>query len=894
MILPRGARVRRRVRAAPLPRGAGVYTYARLGHGTRRLELQPGGQIGEGAAGLERWWRLEATAAGPTLVIGGTRPTTTLSLGADGTWRGRWLHHEGMYVELRPVADPAAVGPRVREAVARALVAAERPRWSAERGIVVCAGGSRLLTCAWVLVTRLRELGCALPIELWHLGEVEAGPGIRERFRALGVDPVDARQDPAGARLPSWSTWELKPVAMSGTRFREALLLDADNVPLRDPGYLFDHPAFRQDGALFWPDFGQFGTGHPAWTLLGLPPAGEVEQESGQLLLDRGRVGRGLAATVALNRLGRVVYAYVHGDKDTWWLGFRMAGLPYRKVGHPVRELPGVMLQHDPDGRPLFQHRNLRKWQLRGPNPSVPGFQDEPACRRALAGLAAEWDGVPVGLAEAPEALGRELRAAAGGRARLTFVGFETLSLRLGADHTVTEGRGPLAARWWAGRDGEGWALIIEGDRGPTARLRWTGPGRWEGAWPGYPGVEARLESEPAIATRLESGPRVRVEAAWGWERATGPAHPGGVAARRHLRPRGDRPGFEPVDPGPLSPPDQPAGGLVLADRVDGARRVWWRGPLWDGRPVERLVVNLGGGLGDVVRWLPLLAAIRRSGRVGEVRARVLRDPGWFQDRLPGIRVVSPDRGVDADAGLPSLHELPRHRWGSWPRASLVALGARAVGLPVPELVGPCLEWADVAGPVVERLEAAGWRGEPLVAVQGDPAEPLERWRGTYEFRRAKFVPELPLVVDALRARGAFVVWIGTRGGAPARPADLDLRGEPLGTLVGAVGAVDLLLGVDSGPAHVAGILGTPALALFGPSDPLVHVCAAGTLALVPPSPACPHLPCGLGSLVGQPQSERGWLRPIRCPEAGPCLHRLDVDPVAELAWDVLRAVSGG
>jgi len=37
----------------------------------------------------------------------------------------------------------------------------------ARRGIVICAGGPRLFTCAWVCISMLRKvLGCALPIQV--------------------------------------------------------------------------------------------------------------------------------------------------------------------------------------------------------------------------------------------------------------------------------------------------------------------------------------------------------------------------------------------------------------------------------------------------------------------------------------------------------------------------------------------------------------------------------------------------------------------------------------------------------------------------------------------------------------------------------------------------------
>src|SRR5262245_56338271 len=42
------------------------------------------------------------------------------------------------------------------------------------RGIVICAGGPRYFTCAWVLISVLRHVHrVALPIQVWHLGRSE-------------------------------------------------------------------------------------------------------------------------------------------------------------------------------------------------------------------------------------------------------------------------------------------------------------------------------------------------------------------------------------------------------------------------------------------------------------------------------------------------------------------------------------------------------------------------------------------------------------------------------------------------------------------------------------------------------------------------------------------------
>lgn len=77
------------------------------------------------------------------------------------------------------------------------------------------------------------------------------------------------------------------------TTFRRVLLLDADNMPLVDPGPLFQDPAFRSAGNLFWPDYW-----YNAWidegiySMFKFPVPWEGNglhhtTESGQLLFDR-------------------------------------------------------------------------------------------------------------------------------------------------------------------------------------------------------------------------------------------------------------------------------------------------------------------------------------------------------------------------------------------------------------------------------------------------------------------------------------------------------------------------------------------------------------------------------------------------------------------------------
>ncbi len=83
----------------------GKYTYRRVGHDERVMELLPDGKIGQGSADCERVWKLDQTSSGELLTIIGIHggPTCHLSPSEDGVFRGRWLNFEKMPIELIPI-----------------------------------------------------------------------------------------------------------------------------------------------------------------------------------------------------------------------------------------------------------------------------------------------------------------------------------------------------------------------------------------------------------------------------------------------------------------------------------------------------------------------------------------------------------------------------------------------------------------------------------------------------------------------------------------------------------------------------------------------------------------------------------------------------------------------
>lgn len=273
------------------------------------------------------------------------------------------------------------------------ILVEEKPRGHG-RGIVICGGGITYFTNAWVCVAMLRRAGCDLPIEVWHLGRKEMSGRMSSLLQSLGCQTVDALQVRKRHPARRLNGWELKPYAILYSQFAETLLLDADNVPVRNPKFLFDSREYQQSGAVFWPDFNPTATNDQLaiWRSCGLRRPSEREFETGQILIDKERRWKALKLCLWLNEQSDFYYRHIHGDKETFHLAFRKAKQPYFLIPHPIHPIEGTMCQHDPSGQRLFQHRNMAKWDLRS-NRRIKDFWLEEECLNAIADLRSKWDG---------------------------------------------------------------------------------------------------------------------------------------------------------------------------------------------------------------------------------------------------------------------------------------------------------------------------------------------------------------------------------------------------------------------------------------------------------------------------------------------------------------------
>ena len=299
----------------------------------------------------------------------------------------------------------------------------------------------------------------------------------------------------------------------------------------------------------------------------------------------------------------------------------------------------------------------------------------------------------------------------------------------------------------------------------------------------------------------------------------------------------------------------------------------------------ETLIVRLPNWLGDTVMAVPALRALRGArpeARIvavgpwsGLLAGQALVDAVVVYPRSLGARIRAADkiRELRADAAvlLPSSLEsaLSARYWGARRRVGFAA-GGRSWLLsdPVP-LPSPRRHQVDEYLLVVEafgvqadgrepRLEAPApdsderLTSQQLLADAGVSAgaRPLVGIHLGAAYGAAKLWPVNRVIELCARVRSA--------GGTPlllGAPVDASVAGEVAAatgapSLVGRdspdllpalLAEIDLLVSGDTGVSHLAAALGTPAIALFGPTDPALTA-PRGPAAVVQHTVAC--APC--------------------------------------------------
>jgi len=274
------------------------------------------------------------------------------------------------------------------------------------RGIVLCAGGPKHLSNAYVCLKFLRTF-TDLPVELFYAGKMEmpsaVGDLLRLDFAPIALTDITLprfREEHPFLTVRSFRGYQIKPYALLHSSFEEIFYIDVDNIPLQSPALLFAYEKYYETGALFWPDVAiTRSTSDELFRVFGVTAdvlKRDLEFESGQIVVDKRRCWKALLTTCLANSdvsdFRDYCYRHTLGDKDTFRLAFQHAGQPYHLVQHRALQtgsrhvvipipipfttytfgiehelgsfFPTGLLQHDPDGRPLFAHKTVSEWNM--------------------------------------------------------------------------------------------------------------------------------------------------------------------------------------------------------------------------------------------------------------------------------------------------------------------------------------------------------------------------------------------------------------------------------------------------------------------------------------------------------------------------------------------------
>ena len=209
----------------------------------------------------------------------------------------------------------------------------------------------------------LRSYGSTLPVEIWLLLR-EMDARFNEVITSLGDVRVmvfeDHVADPSTLVAPDVQMhygkakpFHLKPLAMLLSSFEELLFLDADNTPVRDVAYLFDHSVYTSSGYVMWPNNFKTSPRNPIWEIIDTKPRTQREGESGQILVNKRQ--RWQELNMFLHFCGPFYMRLYFGDKDAQVMSCAALKSPC----HMMRDLmrpAGRVLNEEFFGMAFLQH----------------------------------------------------------------------------------------------------------------------------------------------------------------------------------------------------------------------------------------------------------------------------------------------------------------------------------------------------------------------------------------------------------------------------------------------------------------------------------------------------------------------------------------------------------
>ncbi|KAG7392321.1 hypothetical protein PHYPSEUDO_001425 [Phytophthora pseudosyringae] len=240
-----------------------------------------------------------------------------------------------------------------------------------DRAIMICMHDG-VLAMGLSLVRELRCLGNEELIQVYHCGQDELSAESKRLLFSSDnrLELVDVCSDLVDKKVVTkdmakkFKNWWIKPLAMYHTDVRHVMLMDVDDILVKDPAALRELDGYKQTGTLFFYDrvFGhckEFVNGddnkekylpklfrtfnYSTFNIAeGESPSEHVlesfayrgqtchEMDSSLVLVDKERAGQTVFDVMLwFITKERFRFRYSHGDKETFWLSFELAHVPY-------------------------------------------------------------------------------------------------------------------------------------------------------------------------------------------------------------------------------------------------------------------------------------------------------------------------------------------------------------------------------------------------------------------------------------------------------------------------------------------------------------------------------------------------------------------------------------
>ncbi|KAJ3335225.1 hypothetical protein HDU93_006108 [Gonapodya sp. JEL0774] len=338
-------------------------------------------------------WELEQYLASSTTTSASSKTTTLIRRSQISTLTKSTLDRFRRFVAVLEHSLFPFVKPTFPSASSLYSSFARAPR---SRGIAMTAGNGQV-RMALVGIMSIRAAGCDLPIEILYAGDDDLKPESRARLLSMGdgysVTVRDATQL-FDNKIANVRGWAIKPFVIMFASFTEVIFQDSDVVWLGSPDEVFEDPVYKKTGTLFYFDrrtlFGiseemlkfsisllpaHFRDPVPSFlTTQNAALAGKSghQQESGVVAVDKSLPHNfyGLLTTCKMNceeERDKVVYKKIYGDKETFWMGWELAGQTglYGWSPHPAAQI-GYVVRGDQNAANVVRKKDFSPDPSRG------------------------------------------------------------------------------------------------------------------------------------------------------------------------------------------------------------------------------------------------------------------------------------------------------------------------------------------------------------------------------------------------------------------------------------------------------------------------------------------------------------------------------------------------